>query len=129
MTRIVRRELDQTVHREIVTPIRLNGVTVDERALRSVVTFVALYVVLFGLGALARHRPEACGGRSRLVRRDRSGRVLPWQCRPCLRIRRPFGSYAQFSDLSTGILVGLMWLGRLEIIPIAVLLTRNYWRP
>ena len=32
LIRIVRRELDQTVHREIVTPIRLNGVTVDERA-------------------------------------------------------------------------------------------------
>jgi len=26
------------------------------------------------------------------------------------------------------LLSGLMWLGRLEIIPVAVLLTRGYWR-
>jgi len=32
------------------------------------------------------------------------------------------------SDLSTGILTMLMWLGRMEIIPVAVLLSRNYWR-
>ena len=28
-----------------------------------------------------------------------------------------------------GVLTALMWLGRLEIIPVAVLLTRAYWRP
>jgi trk system potassium uptake protein TrkH len=33
--RILRRELDQTVHREIVQPVRLNGLPVDERALRT----------------------------------------------------------------------------------------------
>jgi len=25
-------------------------------------------------------------------------------------------------------MVGLMWLGRLEIIPVVVLLSRSYWR-
>ena len=40
----------------------------------------------------------------------------------------PFGSYDPFSDLSTGVLTGLMWLGRLEIIPVAVLLSKGYWR-
>jgi trk system potassium uptake protein TrkH len=32
------------------------------------------------------------------------------------------------SNLSTGILTAAMWLGRLEIIPVAVLLSRTYWR-
>ena len=40
----------------------------------------------------------------------------------------PFGSYEPFSDVSTGVLTVLMWLGRVEIIPVAVLLGRNYWR-
>ena len=40
----------------------------------------------------------------------------------------PFGSYAPFSDASTALLTALMWLGRLEIIPVAVLLSRSYWR-
>jgi Trk-type K+ transport system membrane component len=26
------------------------------------------------------------------------------------------------------VMIALMWFGRLEIIPIVVLLTRNYWR-
>ena len=50
--KILRRELDQTVHPEIVVPIRLNGSTVDERTLRAVIVFVLLYVGLFAAGAL-----------------------------------------------------------------------------
>ena len=40
----------------------------------------------------------------------------------------PFGPYEPMSDLSAGILTAAMWLGRLEIIPVAVLLSRTYWR-
>ena len=40
----------------------------------------------------------------------------------------PFGSFAPFSDLSTLTMIVLMWIGRLELIPVLVLLTRAYWR-
>ena len=40
----------------------------------------------------------------------------------------PIGSFEPFSDLSKGIMIALMWIGRLEIVPVAVLLTRAYWR-
>lgn len=50
--RIMRRELDQTVHREAVLPIRLNRRVIDERTLRAVSVFVLLYLVAFALGAL-----------------------------------------------------------------------------
>jgi trk system potassium uptake protein len=40
----------------------------------------------------------------------------------------PMGSFAPFSDLSTAILTLLMYLGRLEIIPVLVLLTSSHWR-
>ncbi|MBA3330411.1 MAG: hypothetical protein H0T39_05975, partial [Actinobacteria bacterium] len=35
-------ELDQTVHPELIAPVRLNRQPVDERALRGVVVFVLL---------------------------------------------------------------------------------------
>ena len=35
MFRIIRRELEQTVHREVIVPVRLNGAVVDDRALRA----------------------------------------------------------------------------------------------
>jgi trk system potassium uptake protein TrkH len=38
-------------------------------------------------------------------------------------------SYAPFSDVSTVTMTLLMWLGRIELIPVVVLLTRRYWRP
>ena len=38
------------------------------------------------------------------------------------------GSFEAYSDFSKLVMIALMWLGRLEIIPIVVLFTRNYWR-
>jgi trk system potassium uptake protein TrkH len=38
------------------------------------------------------------------------------------------GSFAPFSDLSKTIMIALMWIGRLEIVPVVALLTRAYWR-
>jgi trk system potassium uptake protein TrkH len=40
----------------------------------------------------------------------------------------PFGSFEGFSNLSTSVMIVLMWIGRLELIPVLVLLTRPYWR-
>jgi trk system potassium uptake protein TrkH len=38
------------------------------------------------------------------------------------------GSYAPIGDVSKITMILLMWVGRLEIVPVAVLLTRHYWR-
>jgi trk system potassium uptake protein TrkH len=129
MFRIIRRELDQTVHREAVVLVRINRTAVDDRALRGVVTFIVLYIGLFAFGALglvvdAKRAAfevtsfEALGAAAACL-----GNVGP-----AFGFAGPLGSYDPFSDLSKGVLTGLMWLGRLEIIPVAVLLTRSYWR-
>ena len=47
---------------------------------------------------------------------------------PAFGFAGPMGSFAPFSDVSKGIMIVLMWIGRLEIVPVAVLLTRAYWR-
>jgi trk/ktr system potassium uptake protein len=127
--RILRRDLMQTVHPELVVPIRLNGVRVDERTLRAVVVFVLLYVGCFALGALLL-----------LVDAARTGLELSafdaiaaaattlGNCGPGFGFAGPIGSFDPFSGASKGLMIVLMWLGRLEIIPVAVLLTRSYWR-
>jgi trk/ktr system potassium uptake protein len=127
--KIVRRELVQTVHPELVTPIRLNRVVVDERSIRAVIVFVLLYVGVFALGALALVFDAA--------RTDLS--LSPFEAiaaaattlgntGPAFGFAGPFGSFEPFSDVSKVILTALMFLGRLELIPIAVLFTRAYWR-
>jgi trk system potassium uptake protein TrkH len=49
--KILRREIDQTISPELVMPIRLNRVSVDERTLAAIVTFVILYVGAWAVGS------------------------------------------------------------------------------
>ncbi len=47
---------------------------------------------------------------------------------PAFGFAGPFGSFESFSGFSKAVMIVLMWMGRLEIIPIIVLFTRQYWR-
>ena len=125
----IRRELHQAVHREAVVPLRVSGQIVDERILRSALGFVVLYAVVFALGAFALVVD------SRLRSADVSAFEAIGAAAACLGnvgpafgFAGPFGSYAPFSDVSTVVLALLMWLGRFEIIPVAIVLMRSYWR-
>ena len=127
--KLVRRELEQTVHREVVVPVRASGMVVDERALRSTVVFVLLYLLTFALGTLALLLDARRGG-TPLAAFEAIGASAAClgNVGAAFGFAGPFGSYEPFSNLSTVVLTLLMWLGRVEIIPIAVLLARSYWR-
>jgi trk system potassium uptake protein len=129
LAKVVRRELRQAVHREAVVPIRLSGAVVDERALRSAAVFVLLYLVIFVLGAVALVL-DATRAQVDISTFEAIGAAAAClgNVGPAFGFAGPYGSYAPVSDVSTVILALLMWLGRLEIIPVAVLLTRSYWR-
>jgi len=126
---VLRRELAQTVHPELVQPIRLNSIVVDERTLRAVGSFILLYIGIFILGAsllaieAARAGVELSVQDSIAAAASALGNVGPG-----LGFAGPIGSYEPFSDLSSVVLIGLMWLGRLELLPVVVLFTRSYWR-
>jgi trk system potassium uptake protein TrkH len=127
--RMLRRELDQTVHPEIVSRVRLNGVPVDERTLRAISSFVLLYVGVFAVGTFAL---IADGARIdldlRLVDAIAAAATTLGNVGPALGFAGPMGSFDPFSGVSKVVMILLMWLGRLEIIPVAVLLSRHYWR-
>jgi trk system potassium uptake protein TrkH len=126
--RMLRRELDQTVHPELVSIVRLNRAAVDERTLRAVQTFVLIYIGVFVLGAVllaldaARTGLELSAFEAVAAAATTVGNVGPG-----VGFAGPLGSFEPFSDLSTGLMIGLMWLGRLELIPVIVLFTRAYW--
>jgi len=127
--RILRRELDQTVHPEIVSRVRLNGVPVEERTLRGILSFVLLYVGVFAVGTFAL---VADGARVdldlRLLHAIAAAAATLGNVGPAFGFAGPMGSFDPFSDVSKLVMIVLMWVGRLEIIPIAVLLSRHYWR-
>ena len=127
--KVLRRELRQTLHPEVVVPIRLNGVVVDERTLRGITAFILLYVGLFVVGAgliavdAAFQGPDVSAYDAIAAAATTLGNVGPG-----LGLAGPMGSFEPFSDFSTIVMTALMWLGRLEIVPVVVLLTRGYWR-
>jgi trk system potassium uptake protein TrkH len=129
IAKMLRREIDQTLHPEVVAPLRVNGLVVDERALRAIIAFVFLYVGVLIAGAV-------------VVLVDSTLREVPLSpfasltsaattlggTGPSLGFAGPMGSFAPFTDLSTLVLTALMYLGRLEIIPVLVLFTASHWR-
>lgn len=127
--KMLRRELRQTVHPEEVIPVRLDGAVVDERTLRAVMSFILLYAGLFVAGAGVIAIDAAIQGPS-LSPLDAiaAAATTLGNVGPGLGIAGPMGSFEPYSDVSTLTMTGLMWLGRLEVIPIVVLATRHYWR-
>lgn len=128
--RIVRRDLGQAAHPHVVSPVRKNGIVVDEQALRSTVLFVLLYLFVFALGSLGLVIDAERTG-AELSAFDAIGAAASsiGNVGPAFGDAGPYGSFAGYSNLSTAILTALMWLGRVEIVPVAVLLTRSFWRP
>jgi trk system potassium uptake protein TrkH len=125
----LRREVVQTVHPELVQPIRLNGVVVEERTLRAITPFVLLYVGAFVAGAsLLAIDAAITGTELGIVGAIAASATTLGNVGPALGFAGPMGSFEPFGDFSTIVMTALMWLGRLEIIPIAVLFTRRYWR-
>ena len=127
--KILRREIDETLHPEIVLPVRLNRRVVDERTLRAVLGFVLLYIGIFVVGAVVLAVDAARTGLelSAFDAVSVSASMLA-NVGPAFGVGGPLGSFEPFSDFSTLVMTGLMWLGRLEIIPIIVLFSRHYWR-
>ena len=127
--KILRRELSQTVSPEVVMPIRLNGASVDERTLRAIAAFVLLYVGAWAVGGavIAIDSAIVDAGLGPLDSLGASATAIG-NVGPGFGITGPFGSFAPLGDVSKLTMIALMFLGRLEIVPVVVLLTRHYWR-
>jgi trk system potassium uptake protein len=129
IAKMLRREIDQTLHPGVVVPLRVNGAVVDERALRAIIVFVFLYLGVCAAGAVTILTDSAVRG----VDLTAFGALADAATTlggvgPGLGFAGPMGSFEPFSNLSTLVLTALMYLGRLEIIPVLVLFTATHWR-
>jgi trk system potassium uptake protein TrkH len=125
----LRRELFTTVHPEAVSPVRLAGRVIDERAIRGIYAFTLLYFVLFFLATLLviadawRVGYTISGFEAMSAITATLGNVGPG-----FGVVGPMNSYLDFPATSKLFMIFLMWIGRLEILPVLVLLTPAYWR-
>ncbi len=123
-----RRDIQTAVHPEAVLPIRTNGRPVREAALQGATAFIGLYLLTFAVGAAAilfvamLHGFEIGAFDAMVAAATTIGNVGPG-----VGTAGPMGSFASYPAEAKVTMIALMWIGRLELIPVFVLLTRAYW--
>ena len=124
-----RRDLFTTVHPDAVRPVRLSGRPVEEGAIRDIYAYTMLVIIGFIIGATLLV-VDAARTDLDLSEFEAMGAAASTflNIGPAFGLAGPFDSYAPFSPASKVLMTVMMWVGRLEIIPILVLLTPSYWR-
>jgi trk system potassium uptake protein TrkH len=123
-----RRDIQTAVHPEAVLPIRTNGKSVRETALQGATAFIGLYLLTFAVGAALilfaamLHGAEVGAFDAMVAAATSIGNVGPG-----VGSAGPMGSFADYPAEAKVTMITLMWVGRLELIPVFVLLTRAYW--
>ena len=123
-----RRQLTTTVYPGAVEPVRLGGTVVDERVVRAVFSFAFLYVVIFAVSAVVIALDASrIGVELTAVEAFSASIATLGNLGPGFGRLGPFGNYLFFPATSKLLMVVLMWLGRLEVIPVVVIFTRSFW--
>jgi len=124
-----RRDLFTEVHPEAIRPVRLSGQVVDEGVVRDVYAYVLLSIVVFVLLTVFVVTDAARAGVT-VTEFDALGAAAATflNIGPAFGDAGPYGSYAFFPRTTRMAFIVLMWVGRIEIVPVLVLLTPTYWR-
>jgi trk system potassium uptake protein TrkH len=125
----LRRELFTTVHPDAVRPIRIGDRTIDERTVGGIYAFSVLYLVLFALATLLLFLESVRAGPSlSVIEATSAAAATLGNVGPGFGIVGPMNNYLPFSAPAKLFMTVLMWIGRLEIIPVLVLFTPAFWR-
>ena len=123
LLRSIRREIRQTIHPRSVNVIRLEGHSVEEDTVRSVLVYFAIFVVILLCVSLL----ISLDGFSFSVNFTAALTCLN-NVGPGVDLVGPMGNFAAFSGLSKIVLSLAMITGRLELLPILVLFSKNAWK-
>ena len=102
----------------------VGGQRVPDSVVRSVSGFFILYLSTWAIGALL----LSLGGPDIVTTATASAATIG-NIGPGLNFVGPTQNFAFFGPVDKGLMVFLMWLGRLEVYSMAALLTRSFWRP
>ena len=129
VAKLLGRQVVGTAHPELLSPVRINGAVVDQQTLLAVISFVLIYLAVFVLGtAVLAIESSVSGPDFGALGLIYASASTLGNAGVGLGAAGVAGSFAAFGDTSTLAMTGLMWLGRLEIVPVVVILRRSYWR-
>lgn len=123
-----RRNLYTSIHPESVRPVRVSGKSVDEGAIRDIYAYLLLSIVLFFLLAVI-VVVDAERANLRVDEFEALGAAATTflNIGPAFGDAGPYGTFATFPLSTRAVMVVLMWIGRIEIIPVLVLFTKSFW--
>ena len=125
----VRRDLLRTARPGTVRPIRLGGYVVDEDVVRAITVFTLLYFVLFAVATVFFVVDSLRVGYELTTFEAASASLATLgNIGPGFGSLGPFGSYARFPPETKLAMVFLMWIGRLEIVPVLAVFTGPFWK-
>ncbi len=124
----LRRSLYTSIHPEAIRPVRISGNSVDETTIRDIYAYLLLSLIIFFILTIiivvdAQRLPvtitefEAMGAAASTF----------LNIGPAFGAAGPFGTYDVFPTSTKVVLIVLMWVGRIEIIPVLVLFTKSFW--
>jgi trk system potassium uptake protein TrkH len=123
-----KRNLYTAIHPEAVRPVRISGKTVDEEAIRDIYAYLLLSIVIFFLLAIVIVvDAERAGAPVTEFEALGAAATTFLNIGPAFGDAGPYGTFATFPITTRAVMVVLMWIGRIEIIPVIVLFTKAFW--
>ncbi|MUW15152.1 TrkH family potassium uptake protein [Halorubrum sp. CBA1125] len=123
-----RRNLYTAIHPEAVRPVRISGKPVDEGAIRDIYAYLLLSIVIFFLLTVV-IVVDAERADLRVTEFEALGAAATTflNIGPAFGDAGPYGTFASFPMSTRAVMIVLMWVGRIEIIPVLVLFTKAFW--
>jgi trk system potassium uptake protein TrkH len=119
----IAQNISMTVHPRSVKKVKMEGRTVSSDTIRSVNAFIAVYMVIFFLSVILISLDE-----KDLVTNFTAVVATLNNIGPGLEVVGPTGNFSSFSVLSKLVLCFDMLAGRLELMPILILLVPSTWK-
>jgi trk system potassium uptake protein TrkH len=124
-----RRDLFTTASPSAVRPVRLSGNVVTEETVRDIYAYTLVSLLFFSVATIF---VVVDASRVRLTVTEFEAMSAAastfFNVGPAFGIAGPFASYEPFPPTTKLAMTFLMWIGRIEIIPVLVLLTPSYWQ-
>ncbi|WP_226040345.1 TrkH family potassium uptake protein [Natrinema sp. DC36] len=124
-----RRDLFIAGHPQAVRPVRLSGEVIDEETIRDVYAYTLVSIVFFITATVFLvFDTSRVGLQIGEFEAMSAAAATFFNIGPGFGIVGPFETYEVFPMSTKVVMIFLMWIGRIEIIPVLVLLTPSYWR-
>ena len=124
-----RRDLFTASNPNVIRPVRLSGSVVAEETIRDIYAYTLVSLVFFIVATVL---IVVDGSRIELTISEfeamSAAAATFFNVGPAFGVAGPMESYDPFPESSKLLMTFLMWVGRIEIIPVLVLLTPSYWR-